>query len=446
MSRNTKSSHVPPHNIEAEQAVLGGILLAGCQGRHRVADALEMLVPEDFYLPGHQDMFRAICRVAGRGDPTDLVTVAEDLRNEGKFDKQVNAPYLAELAGSLMTTSTLPSHAKIVFADARRREVIEQSLALVGAAYDKSLSLGEIQEHASRLVLSTQTQSARSPETMDQLVPAFMDNLRQRRRGQIPGLSTGFPDLDEKSGGMRKAQLITLAAYTSQGKSVFALNVVINALLKGARPGVFSMEMEADEILERAIARDAMVNASAIQRGRLSPQEWERVEASAAKLRQTPLRISDLSSVTPALALERSRAWQATGGLDLVVVDYLQLLKLSKSSRTRENEVSEGSRAMKEMAKTLQVPVLMLSQVSRDGAKADRLKLWHLRESGSIENDSNQVWFIQPWDKIQEGTPRIEIEVAKNRGGACGSCFLWFNREMQAFRSVDRHGGETLDG
>ena len=431
--------HVPPHNLEAEQAVLGGIMLKPAV----LADVGDILAAEDFYYPAHQLIYRAMLELRQANQPIDIVLLGQHLHSQGLLEQAGGSQLIGEIRTSVVHASHSKAYASKVKECSKRRTLIEQAQSIMSGAYDPTTSLDDIQGQASAMVMKAQMSEARKPERMADLIDDYLGYLDRLCNHEIPpGLATGYDALDNLTGCVRRSELVVLAAVTANGKTALALNAAVNMALAGARGGIFSMEMHSREMLERIFARHAGVYASRLRRGQLDEMERHKIQQAAAELRNLSLCISDINSLTPARMIERARAWKSSGGLDFIVVDYMQLLKPDggQRGRSRENEVSAIARGCKEMAMELDCAVLALSQVNRGEnlkGKNPRITLYNLRESGEIEQASNQVWAIQPWMPSQtHGNPTIELEVLKNRGGACGSCDLMFWRSTLDFRSV----------
>lgn len=434
--------HTPPHNLEAEQAVLGGVMLKSSV----LAELVDMLAPEDFYYPAHQLIYRAMLDLRQASQPVDMSTVAGHLASQAKLEDVNGAPYIAEVACSVVSAANATYHAQHVKECAVRRGLIEQAQAVISGAHNPTVPLDDLHGQASAMVIGAQMSEAKRPENMAELVDDYLVYLDRLCNHEIPpGLATGYGALDNLTGCVRRSELVVIAACTANGKTALALNAAVNMTLTGAHGGIFSMEMQSREMLERIFSRCAGVYASKLRRGDLDDMERYKIQQKAAELRELPLRISDITSLTPARMMERARTWKSNGGLDFLVVDYMQLLKPDggQRGRSRENEVSAIARGCKEMAMELDCAVIALSQVNRGEnitkSKNPRIALHNLRESGEIEQASNQIWAIQPWEPSRShGNPTLELTVLKNRGGACGSCRLMFWRSTLDFRSASQ--------
>ena len=421
----------PPHSIEAEQSVLGGVMLRN-DLYHEVADKV---APEDFYRRDHQLIFRAIGELVGARKLCDFVTLTEHLRHQGNLDEAGGSSYLGTLAADTYNPANVVHYAEVV----RERSVLR---ALIGVGADigdmgyqpQGRPVHELIDLAERKVLSIaarrQGTEASSTVALVQRVNARIDRLRKARAedsAALAGLPTGFVELDNKTQGMEAGDLIILAARPRMGKSAAACNIVENLSVRDGVPtAMFSMEMSGEQLMMRILASNATVPLTKIRSGDLSPTEFDRLTAAQGRVNAAPLFIDETPALSPMELRSRARLLVTKRGVKLVIVDYLQLMQLPNSRETRANIVSEISRGLKALAKELRVPVVALSQLSREVEnKSDkRPKLTDLRESGGIEQDADQVWFIhrqevyEPDDAQYKG--RAEFIVEKQRQGPTG--------------------------
>jgi replicative DNA helicase len=417
----------PPANIEAEQAVLGAILL-----NSRTLDrVIEAICPEDFYRVTHQEIFRAILDLWERGQAVDLVTVTALLKERGKLDAVGGPVFLSGLSDQVGTAVNAPYYARIVYEKAVVRRLLEASQEIAQTCLAPVESLVELKDAVeARIyqVLETRDGGGRAGK-LAELVPAQVEALEQAFYEKNTGLNTGFYDLDRLVN-LRPGHFAILAARPSKGKTALAANIAYNVAKRGVKVGFFSLEMPVSDLTLRFFASIGGINGHRLMRASLEQEEWKRLAEAAAEMLKLPIHLDD-TSLTALDLRARARRLKYRGELDLLIVDYLQLLKPHKG-RSREQEVTAISQALKAMAMELEVPLIALCQLNREVEKRTSKKhiLADLRESGSLEQDADIVLFISRESNL------AEIQVEKQRNGPTGSFRLLYDEQFMRFENL----------
>ena len=433
-----------PHDIQAEQSVLGSIFI----NPDKMIEVTEHLKPEDFYKPAHKILFKAMMSLSDRGEAIDIVTVKSTLEVNNELNLVGNVSYLAEIINAVPTSSNAEHYAKIVAKKAQLRAIIGNLSDSIGNAYDEDMNVDDIIAKAERSLLAVSQSSNKS--SFKSIRDVLADNQakieeRSNMGSQVTGLETGFYDFDRLTTGLHEDNLIVLAARPAMGKTALALNIAQNVATKSRKPvAIFSLEMGSESLVDRMLAAEGTVENRHIRTGQLSRDEWQRLIYAQGQLAEAPIFINDSAGmkITDIKAKAR-RLSQEQGGLGLIVIDYLQLIQGSRSDN-RQQEVSEISRQLKIIAKELSVPVIALSQLSRsvEQRQDKRPIMSDLRESGSIEQDADIVAFLYRDDYYndkQDDQPKsnlIELIVKKNRHGSLGTVKLYFHKEYTKFSSA----------
>lgn len=428
-----------PHSIETERSLLGGLLLDGSL-LDEVRDVVE---PADFYRPDHRALYVLLGRMAADGDPIDQVTVPERIMREGRTDVYGGLPYVIELVDHVTATANIGHYARVVRQKAERRRIIEQFQALTAEAFEGHVPNDELVAQASAALAIVGRSGARETwfATAD-LVDETVDRMYARgERGGLSGVATGFAALDGLLGGLQRGNLLILGGRPSMGKSALALNLADNvAMMTGSPVGYFSLEMGRFQLVDRSLAAAARVDGTHIREGRLDRGEQDRIAEATEILRRNRVHIDDSAVVRLLDVRLRVRKLEAKVGakLGLIVVDYLQLLAPDEPGERREQQVSAMSRGLKALARDTDTPVLALAQLSRKvEERADkRPTLADLRDSGSIEQDADEVLFVYRDEYYNKDSPDAglcEVIVAKQRGGALGTVKLAFNGRYSRF-------------
>ncbi|MDD3481814.1 replicative DNA helicase [Azovibrio restrictus] len=435
--------YLPPQSIEAEQSVLGGLLLDN-QAWDRIGD---MIAGTDFYRDEHRRIFRHIVRMLDRGQPADAVTVAESLDVAGESEHTGGLAYLGELANNTPSAANIRRYAEIVRERRLRRDVLALGQRIIelaqAAGSDSACLLEEVTGLA--MGLADTRHAGREPQSIDELLPGVLETLEQRtqKRGQISGLPTGFRDLDQLTCGLHPGDLIIVAGRPSMGKTAFALNIAENVALAGGCAFMISLEMGAGQLAERSMARFGSISTQALRSGDLGDEDYSRVSASLARLSGKRLIVADdptLSHVAR-IRLAARKVRQRHGGLDLIVIDYLQLMRGEGS--TRNEEMSSVTRGLKLLARELSCPIVLLSQLSRKvEERTDKRPLMSdLRDSGAIEQDADVVLACYRDDYYRPDSPFkgfAEILIRKQRMGPLGDVRLVFQGEFSRFCDADQ--------
>jgi replicative DNA helicase len=434
------AGRIPPHDIEAEKAVLSAILLDNDAIHSVVTEVRE----EDFYHPSHQILYRSMVRLRDSNQPVDLTTLAAYLKGEGLLDSIGGAVTLAEIADYEATPSNIIHYAKIVRDRAIKRSLISTASEIVALGYEYGEEANTLLDEAESRIFGLSTEKAST--SLSSISVEMHDavdhiDMLMNRSGELTGLSTGFATLDEMTGGLQPGELFILAARPSMGKTALALNLGRNAAIdSGKRVAVFSLEMTTRSLVMRMLSSEAQVDFAAFRSGLISTDAHSRLMESAGRLSEAEIWIDESASVSILEIRAKCRRLKSQHGLDLVIVDYLQLARGDRNTQSREQEISEISRGLKGLAKELDIPVLALSQLNRgpETRKEDkRPMLADLRESGAIEQDADIIGFIYRdivYNKETEFENLAELIIAKQRNGPTGTCKLEFEGRYAQFR------------
>ncbi|QTK08122.1 replicative DNA helicase [Staphylococcus haemolyticus] len=447
-----------PHNNEAEQSVLGAIIL----DPQLINSTQEVLLPESFYRGAHQHIFRAMMNLNEDGDEIDVVTLMDQLTKEGTLSEAGGPQYLAELSNNVPTTRNIQYYTNIVANHALKRRLIQTADSIANDGYDNELELDAILSDAERriLELSSNRQSDGFKDIRDVLGQVYetAEELDQNS-GQTPGIPTGYRDLDQMTAGFNRNDLIILAARPSVGKTAFALNIAQKVATHEGNytVGIFSLEMGADQLATRMICSSGNVDSNRLRTGTMTEEDWNRFTIAVGKLSRTKIFIDDTPGIRITDLRSKCRRLKQEHGLDMIVIDYLQLIQGSgsRASDNRQQEVSEISRTLKAIARELECPVIALSQLSRgvEQRQDKRPMMSDIRESGSIEQDADIVAFLYRDDYYNRGegeddggsfepqsndeNGEIEIIIAKQRNGPTGTVKLHFMKQYNKFTDID---------
>jgi replicative DNA helicase len=435
-----------PHSIEAEQSVLGGLLLSP-DGWDVVAG---VVVDADFYRPDHRLIFRQIARLAEASEPVDVITLADKLDARGELASAGGLPYLAELAQNTPSASNIRAYAQVVKERASLRRLIEAAQEIAESGFNpEGRTSDQLVDEAERRIMqiSEQGPKAGGPQGVNPLLQAALGRIEElfNSGGEITGLSTGFKDLDGMTSGLQPSDLVIVAGRPSMGKTSFAMNLVEHAVLHQQQPIlVFSMEMPADSLIIRMLSSIGRIDQTRIRNGKLEQEDWPKLSTAVSKLKDVPLYIDDTAALTPTEVRSRSRrVAREHGQLGMIMVDYLQLMQVAGSSEGRTAEISEISRSLKAIAKEFKCPVVALSQLNRalENRPNKRPVNSDLRESGAIEQDADVIMFIYRDEVYNEESPDkgiAEIIIGKQRNGPIGICRLAFIGQFTRFENLAR--------
>ncbi len=425
---------IPPHNAEAERSVLGAAML----DKDVLSEILEEVKAEDFYNENHKEIFQAIWELYRDNSPVDMLTVCEELKRRKALDMVGGRAYIATLTAEVPSTANAAEYAKIVAEKATLRQMIKTSEDITEKGYEAKMDAAEILDYAESGIFSIAQR--RQKNDYAKIQDVLLENLRiideaSKNKDKIVGIPTGFKELDEKTSGLQRSDLVIVAARPAMGKTAFALNIAQQSAVKaGSSVIIFSLEMGKEQLGQRLLAMQARVEMQKLKQGDLDRTDWDRISMASNDLNGTKIVIDDTPGISLMEMRNKCRRLKAEQGLDLVVVDYLQLMKFDGKADSRQQEISAISRNMKLLAREMDCPVIVLSQLSRapEQRPDKRPILSDLRESGSIEQDADIVIFLYRDDyyNSETETPGVcEINIAKHRSGPTGKIELtWVSR------------------
>ena len=428
--------NVPPHDDAAELAVLGAMFL----DREAASLALEMLTGEDFYRPDHRQVFEAAEELYHSGVPIDMITVKNKLEEKQVFDQIGGLPFLANISTSVGSSANMRHYAAIVEEKSVLRRLIRTANNISQMSYEGKTDVNAIMDTAEKGIFDIMQN--RHSDQFHHIRDIAVDSIEKiediyRSKGKLTGVPTGFVDFDQKTAGLQKSDLILLAARPSMGKTAFALNIIQNAAIRSNVPtAVFSLEMSREQLVNRMLCSEAMLDAQRLRTGELTDSDWADLIQAMGPLSQAPIYIDDTPGVTPMEVRSKCRRLKVEKGLGLIVIDYLQLMSGNSRNDSRQQEISEISRSLKAIAREMEAPVIALSQLSRAcEQRADhRPMLSDLRESGAIEQDADVVAFLyrdEYYFPDTEKKNQAELIIAKQRNGPTGTVDLtWMGQYL----------------
>lgn len=435
---------VPPNDIEAEQAIIGSMLT----DKDAVISAIETLKEQDFYREDNRAIYSAMLNLYNRSEPIDLITVKAELEAMGKFEQIGGLEYLAELPEKVPTTANASKYIKIVEEKSVLRNLIKTANEIIELGYDPTEEVDDIMENAEKKIfniMQDKNNKGYSP-IKDILVDSFtqLEELYNRKQ-HITGVPTGFVELDYKTAGFHSSDLILIAARPAMGKSAFALNIATNAAVRAKVPVViFSLEMSKEQMVNRILCSEAMVDSNKVRTGKLEEDDWTKLAEAIGPLSEADIYIDDTPGISVTEIRAKCRKLKLEKNIGMVVIDYLQLVQgTNKRNGSREQEISEISRSLKILAKEIGVPVVALSQLSRavEQRPDHRPMLSDLRESGAIEQDADIVMFLYRDDYYNQDSEKkdiAEIIIAKHRGGSTGTVELLWLGSYTKFVNLER--------
>jgi replicative DNA helicase len=438
----TRSPRVPPHSIDAEESVLGAVLLSADAANV----ALETLHAEDFYKPAHQRIFEVVQHLFDANEPIDAVTVSEGLRRDGSLDRLGGIEFLTNLIDSVPSTSNVDYYAGIVEEHALRRRLMKVGGDIGVIAGAMSDPIADVVDKAEQAVFAVaERQVGDGLQAIDDLLGPAIEKAEelQRNGSEVTGVSTGFRDLDRKLAGLHPTNLIVVAARPGMGKSSLALNMAQNVALAGNTVAIFSMEMSREEIVTRLLCSKGRIDSQRLRTGRLSEADFTKLSNAAGALYKQNIFVDDSPGMTVTEIRAKCRRLRRKPGLDLVVVDYLQLMNGS-GQENRQQEIAMISRSLKDLARELHVPIIALSQLNRgvESREDKRPRLGDLRESGAVEQDADVVMFIYRdeyyYPEKMESKGVAEVVIAKHRQGSVGKVDMTFLPEFTLFADMGR--------
>ncbi|MGL5330030.1 MAG: replicative DNA helicase [Peptostreptococcaceae bacterium] len=436
-------SRIPPHSVESEQSILGSILL----DKDAIITVSETIRPGDFYKEAHKIIYECMLRLSNKNEPIDLITLTEELRKEGHLDNVGGISYITSLSTIVPTTSNVKYYADIVKEKSVLRQLIKASNDIMNLGYENSVKVEEVLERAEKRIFDISQEKASDDfKSINEVLVDAYDMIEKlyTNKSDVTGITTGFKDLNKKINGLQRTDLILIAARPAMGKTAFSLNLVQNAALKGdASVAVFSLEMSKDQLVQRMLASQSHVELKKIKTGTLDENDWPRIIDAMAVLSNLNIHIDDTPGIKISELRSKCRKLKIEKGLDLILIDYLQLMEGEGNNESRQQEIAKISRSLKIIAKELNCPVVALSQLSRaPEQRADhRPMLSDLRESGSIEQDADIVMFLyrdEYYHPDSESKNIGEVLIAKNRHGETGSVELVWLGEVQKFADKAR--------
>ena len=435
---------IPPHDIDAEQAVLGSMLT----DKDAVNAAIETLKEDAFYREDNRAIYQAIINLYSKSEPIDIITLKDELESMDKFEQVGGYEYLASLPDKVPTTANVQKYIKIVEEKAILRNLIKTANEIIELGYDPAEDVEDIMDNAEKKIfdiMQSKNQKGYTP-IKDVLVESFtkLEELYNRKQ-YITGVPTGFVELDYKTAGLHGSELILVAARPAMGKTAFALNIATNAALRGNAPvAIFSLEMSKDQLVNRILCSEAMVDSNKVRTGKLEEDDWVKLAGAIGPLSESEIYIDDTPGISVMEIRTKCRKLKMEKNIGLVVIDYLQLVQGSnKRQASREQEISEISRSLKILAKEINVPVIALSQLSRavEQRPDHRPMLSDLRESGAIEQDADIVMFLYRddyYNKESEKKDIAEVIIAKQRGGQTGTVELLWMGNYTKFVNLEK--------
>ncbi|MDO5028119.1 MAG: replicative DNA helicase [Bacillota bacterium] len=447
MAEKTTLGRIPPYSNEAEQNVLGILLLSG----DKIDAALELIRPEDFYNPAHSEIFRAMVSLSSKSAPIDLITVMDELRKMDKLEEIGGVAYLGDLTNQVVTTLNIEYYLKIVKDKSTLRRLIETSSQILDHAYEDAEEVGTILEFAEKGIFDvSQNLHSKGLNPVYKILIDTFDALEKRMesKSDLTGITSGFIDLDRKLSGFQKSDLVLLAARPSMGKTALMVNFAVNAAAEGYKVAVFSLEMSENQLVQRMISSLGLLELQKIISGKLETDDYPKLLRGTSAVEKLPIYIDDTAGISPLELKAKARKLKAQEGLDLIVIDYLQLMEMTGRNENRTQEISAISRNLKAIAKELEVPVIALSQLSRatEARQDKRPILSDLRESGAIEQDADVVLFLyrdEYYNPETEDKNVGEVIIAKHRNGPTGAIKLTFLGQYTKFVNKE---GDTHEG
>ncbi|NWF92340.1 MAG: replicative DNA helicase [Syntrophaceae bacterium] len=446
------SSHkLPPQNIEAEQSVLGGILIEN----EAINKVTEILTPDDFYRDAHRKIFNALVNLSERDEPADLITLTNELRKMDHLDSVGGASYLASLIDSVPTAANIEYYAKIVKEKAILRKLIETSTEIITQSYEDRTDVESFLDEAERAIFQISEHRVRpSFFSIRDIVKESFKTIERlyEKKELVTGVPSGFKDLDRMTAGFQPSDLIIVAGRPSMGKTAFCLNIVQYAAIEKRIPvAIFSLEMSKEQLVIRMLCSEAQVEGSRLRTGFLTESDWPKLTLAAGNLSDAPIFIDDTAALSILELRAKARRLNAEHGLGMIVIDYLQLMKGRTKAESRQQEISEISRSLKALAKELNIPVIAVSQLSRktEERRDFRPQLSDLRESGAIEQDADLILFLyrdELYNRSEDNPNRgkAEVIIGKQRNGPIGRVELAFLDKYTSFKELYKGEPENV--
>ncbi|MEI6079437.1 MAG: replicative DNA helicase [bacterium] len=447
------SYRMPPQNLEAEQCVLGAMLLEGSASY----EVMDILKEDDFYRDAHKKLFASVKKLVDKNEPVDLVTLQDELKRSNELEAVGGVGYLSEVLAIVPTAANAAYYAKIVRDKAIERKLLTTCTAIINDIYNSGFETDALTSEAESKIYSVKGERSMGQYfAVKDVTKEYFKKIEElyQKGEKVIGVSTGYKDIDELTGGFKPGQLIIIAARPSMGKTALAMNFARNSAIRHNNAiAVFSLEMSKEEVLGRLIGSEARIDITRLTSGRIEENEWGKLTDAASRLSETMIYIDDTSALTPGEIRSRCRRIKAQHGkLDMVIIDYLQLMRGSTNSKSqnREQEIADISRTLKALAKEMEVPVIALSQLNREVDKRTdkRPFLSDLRESGAIEQDADMIIFLyrdEVYHKETEWKGVAEIIISKNRSGPQGNIKLTWLSRYTSFENYVEGDGYGVD-
>lgn len=439
---------VPPQNLDAEVAVLGAMLLE----RDAISRAIERLSENAFYSEANRRIYQATVLLYDRNEAVDIVTLIEELKRQEILDEVGGPAYITELVNSIPTAANIDHYTKIVWEKFLLRELIKTATNIAAEGYQSSSDVEDLLDRAEKMVFDITSNTKRDMRTyaMKDIVKTSIETIDRlyQRKENVTGVPTGFHDLDIKTAGLQKSDFIVIAGRPSMGKSAFATSILEYVGTKEKIPcAFFSLEMSKEQMAQRMLCAIAKLNANKVRTGFLAQSDWGKLMDAANKLSESPIYIDDSASISSLELRAKARRLKSKHDIQLIIIDYLQLMRASTRAENRQQEITEISRSMKALARELNVPVIAISQLSRavESREGHRPQLSDLRESGAIEQDADVVMLLmreEYYEPTEENRGIAELILAKQRNGPTGDIKLAFLSEYTKFANLTRAGEE----
>ncbi|MDI6889790.1 MAG: replicative DNA helicase [Thermodesulfovibrionales bacterium] len=448
---DSQLDRLPPQNIEAEQSILGAILI----DNEALPKALEVIDPEDFYKQSHRKIFNAMIELFDKNEPIDLITLTDYLKRRDGLDAVGGVSYLSSLVNMVPTAANIKYHSKIVREKGLLRSLLRSATEIASKVYEDNLEAEELVDYAEKSVFDISDKRVKTSfVTLKEVIKGSFEMIEHLydKKETITGVPSSFRDLDELTTGFQRGELIVVGGRPSMGKTAFALNIAQHVGVELREPvAIFSLEMAKEQLAFRMLCSEAMVNSSSIRKGFIKKEDWHKLTSAASNLTGAPIFIDDSSGITVLELRAKARRLKMEHGLGLVIVDYLQLMRGKGSFERREQEISEISRSLKALAKELNVPVIAVSQLNRsvEQRRPPKPILADLRESGAIEQDADVILFLYRDEIYNKDNPankgQAEVNIAKQRNGPTGivkltfisNCTRFLNRTDREYKDIE---------
>jgi len=443
----TTLDRIPPQNLDAEQAVLGSLMV----DRELMAVVSEILQRSDFYAPHHATVYEVLTNLYERGEPIDKVSVAEELRRRKLLDDIGGGEFLSQLLNSVPTTASAEYYAKLVADKAVLRSLITAGARITSLGFEPSEEVEETLDRCEQMIFEIGRRHTGGFTLVKELLKPTFEQIDKlyHQQGNVTGVPSGFRKLDQITTGFQPGELIIIAARPSMGKTALCLNIAMHAAKEaGKTVAVFSLEMSNEQIVQRLLSGEAKIDAHRLRSGNIRDEEWKAITAAMGTLAEVPIYIDDSAALRVSEVRSRARRLRSKSGLDMIVIDYLQLLNPSNPKANRVEVVDEFCRGLKSLAKELKIPVMALAQLNRspESRNDKRPMLSDLRESGGIEQEADVVAFIYRDEYYNPPTPEnehlAELNIAKQRNGPTGTVMLRFDKRFTTFSDVDLEHSE----